>query len=257
MVRRDFAVARSYRFVFVLEAEGAVLGIAIYYFISETFPDDRSADLGGAESYFAFALVGVVLASVIGSSAVGLSRRVREEQLTGTLEAVLAQPVGNAGLAIGMAAYPFAFAGLRASAYLAVASLVLGVDLSEANWPGAVLVLAATTAAIGALGIVIGAAVLLIKRAELLTGLVLSGLAIAGGAYFPVSVLPSWLEAISTVLPTRLAYDGLRAALYEGSGWVEEAVALAAMGLVAIPLAVWLFGYAVRVGRRRATLTEY
>jgi hypothetical protein len=29
------------------------------------------------------------------------------------------------------------------------------------------------------------------------------------------------------------------------------------MGVVAIPLGVWLFGVALNVGRRRASLTEY
>jgi ABC-2 type transport system permease protein len=257
MLRRDYRIARSYRIALVLELVFALISIAIYYFISETFRDPGDADLGGADSYFDFAVVGVVLTTVLTASAVGLARRVREEQLTGTLEAVLSQPVRNAELAIGLAAYPFTFAALRAVVYLTLAGLLFGVDLSDADWLGAALVLVGLVATIGSLGVVLGAVVLLVKRAEVLTGLVMSALSFLGGAYFPVSVLPGWLETIATVMPTRLAYDGLRSALYEGSGWGPEAAILAAIGLASIPLGVWLFGVALEVGRRRASLTEY
>lgn len=257
LVRRDFTIARSYRAALALETVLGLLGIAVYYFISETFEGGPSADLGAAPSYFAFALVGVVLAVVIQTAAVSVARRIREEQLTGTLEAVVSQPVGNAELAMGMACYPFAFAAFRAIAYIAIAGLIADVDFSRTDWLGAALTLVATSLAIGAIGIALGALVLLIKRAEAATGGIVFLLGFLGGAYFPVSELPAGLRAISDVLPTRFAFDGLRAALYEGSGWDGDVIVLLGMGLVGIPFAVWLFGRALALAKSRALLSEY
>lgn len=257
LVRRDFLIARSYRTALGLETVLGLLGVAIYYFISETFEGAPSEKLAPAPTYFAFALVGVVLALVIQTAAVSVSRRIREEQLTGTLEAVVTQPVGNAELAMGMACYPFAFAALRAVAYIAIAGVLADVDFDRADWLGAALTLVATSLAIGAIGIALGAIVLLIKRAEVLVGAIVFLLSFAGGAYFPVSELPGFARTLSEALPTRLAFDGLRAALYEGSGWGDEVALLLAMGVVGIPLAVWLFGRALAMARARALLTAY
>jgi ABC-2 type transport system permease protein len=257
LVRRDFLIARSYRGALGLETLLGLLGVAVYYFISETFEGARSADLGPAPTYFAFALVGVVLAVVIQTAAVSVSRRIREEQLTGTLEAIVTQPVGNAELALGMACYPFAFAAVRAVVYIAVAGLIADVDFGRADWLGAAVTLTATAVAIGAIGIALGAVVLLIKRAEVLTGTIVFLMSFAGGAYFPVSELPGVVRAVSEALPTRLAFDGLRSALYEGSGWGDEVVVLLAMGVVGMPLAVWVFGRALALAKSRALLTEY
>jgi ABC-type multidrug transport system permease subunit len=191
------------------------------------------------------------------SATVTLARRIREAQLTGTLEATLAQPVRNGELALGLAVYPFAFAALRAIGYVAIAALVLDADFSRADWLGSVLVLAGTALTMSALGMLVAAAVLLVKRAEAVTGLFTFALSFLAGAWFPVAVLPGWAKAIATVVPTRIALDGLRSALYQGQDWAGPAAALAAIGVLAIPLGVWLFGRAIETGRDRATLTEY
>ena len=36
---------------------------------------------------------------------------------------------------------------------------------------------------------------------------------------FPLGVLPGWLEFMGKLLPTRFAFDGVRAALFEGAAW--------------------------------------
>ena len=71
VARRDLSMTRSYRLGYLLEAGSALLGVSIYYFISETFRSADAEDLNGAPSYFAFALVGVVLTLIIQSSTIG------------------------------------------------------------------------------------------------------------------------------------------------------------------------------------------
>jgi ABC-2 type transport system permease protein len=201
--------------------------------------------------------VGIVISTVVQSAALAVARRLREEQLTGTLEAIAGQPLRDAELALGLAGYPFLFSGVRAIAYLVVAGLLFGVSFSETDWLGLVAVLISSSAFVIGLGLVIAAFVLLIKRAESIAALITFGLAFLGGAFFPVQVFPAWLEAIAQITPTRLAYDGTRAALYTGEGWGDDAAILLLVAVAVVPIGIWAFGAALRRQRRKGTLGEY
>jgi len=141
--------------------------------------------------------------------------------------------------------------------YLLVAGVVLGVDFSAADWLGVAAMLVTTTAFLAGLGLLIAALVLVVRQAEPVAALATFGLAFLGGAFFPVAVLPDAFEALSRLTPTRLAYDGMRAALYRGDGWGGDAALLLVTTAVTVPLGIWLFSRALRAQRRRGTLAEY
>lgn len=257
LVRRDFRITRSYPFAFLSDLFFGALNLVVFYFISETFAGASTAPLQGAGSYFAFAAVGVALTTVIQGASVGLARQVREEQLTGTLEALTAQPTSASELSLGLAGFPFLFAMVRAVLYMALAAPWLDIDASTVSWTGLVVVFLATAAAVTAIGVALGALVLVFKRSEGLVALVTFGLGALGGALFPVSKLPATLETLSYAVPTRPAFDGVRAALFRGEDWAGSALGLAIFAAAALPLAVWLFGAALDMTRRRGSLSQY
>jgi ABC-2 type transport system permease protein len=255
LIRRDYLVARSYRVAFLLDIVFGIISLLIYFFISRTFEDASSARLAGAPSYFAFAAVGVALSLVVQAASARLAQRIREEQLTGALELLVAQPVTAVELALGLAGFHFLFAALRAVVYLLAAGFVLSADFSRADWLGFVTVLVAAAVAMAALGIVFAALVLVLKRAELLVAVLTVALALLGGAYFPLEVLPGWLQPLADVLPTTFAFDGVRAALYRGEGWAMPAVELGAFSAVGLPVAIGVFRLALDLARRLGSLS--
>jgi len=105
LVRRDYLVQRSYRLAFVLDLFYGIANLLVFYFISQTFTDVTTADLSGAPSYFAFASIGIAITIVLQAASGGLAHRIREEQLTGTLEALTAQPITVPELSFGLAAF--------------------------------------------------------------------------------------------------------------------------------------------------------
>jgi len=257
LVRRDYLVGRSYRLSLVLDPFFGVLNLLVYYFITKTFPQATTVALGGAPSYFAFAAVGVALSLVVQEASYRVASRVREEQLTGTLEALVAQPITAFELSLGMAGFYLLFAMMRAALYLTVAGVWLGVDFGEADWLGFAAMLAATAAAMLGIGIALAALVLLLRRAEVVVGIVTLLLALAGGAFFPVEVLPGTLQSISAVVPSRFAYDGVRSALFEGQGWAGDAARLMLFAIAGLPLAVLAFKGALLRAKKRGTLATY
>ena len=257
LARRDLLIAASYRLWFVLEAAYGVLGLLLYYFISRTFEDVSSSDLGDAPSYFAFAAVGVVVGTVIVATTSGVGSRMREEQTTGTLEALASTPVGPIELSVGLVGFPFLFASVQAMFYLAVASIFLGLDVSNASWPGLVVVLFVSGLALAPIGVLAGAAVLVFKRGQLVAGAIVYLMTIVGGMLFPVTVLPDWLQSLAQLVPLTYAFDGARDALFTGSGWETDAAVLAIWAVILWPLALFVFDRAGAYARRAGSLSEY
>jgi ABC-2 type transport system permease protein len=257
LIRRDYVIARSYRLAFFLDLVFGVLNLIIFYFISKTFGSQPTTKLDGAPTYFAFAALGISVMVVMEAASIGLANRLREEQLTGTLEALVTQPVAAVELALGLTGYPFLFAMSRAAFYVLVSAAFLGVDVRQTSWLGFVLMLSVTGAALAAIGIFLGAVVLVVKRSRVIASIVTFGLGLFGGAFFPLSVLPSWLRPFGKIAPTRFAFDGLRAAVFRGSGWGHDLFALALFSAVALPVAVWLFSAALRAVRRSGSLLQY
>ena len=257
VVRRDFLIRTSYRGAFIFETFFGVMNLLVFYFISKTLRTPAEADLGGAPDYFAFVAVGATITLVVQAASVALARRIREEQLSGTLELLTIQPIHPNEIALGFASFPFLFGTLRASLYLLFAQLALGVDLSEASWIGFVLLLLATGTTLSTVGIVMGALTLIVKRAEALAPIAALFLGLGGGAFFPISVLPGWLQPIGYALPTRWIFGGIREALFVGHGWSGELYALAAFTAVAMPLALMTFAAAFRRARKTGSLSQY
>jgi ABC-2 type transport system permease protein len=257
LARRDFLTTRSYKLSFVLEVFFGVVELAVYFFISQIIGDVTSESLHGAPSYFAFAAVGVIMAALLSAATTSIALRLREEQLAGTMEVLAAQPVTSLELCVGIVSFPFAYSAVRAALYLLVAAFWMNLDVSQTSWAGVATMLAATALGLSPLGILSGALVVLYKRGSLLGGTLVYAMTIIGGAVFPISVLPDWLEWIGRLMPVRFAFDGVRAALFSGGGWGDDALALAAFGVVLAPLSLLAFAFALDRAKKTGSLSEY
>ena len=257
IVRRDFLISASYRGTFVLDALFGMIGLLVYYYISQVLRPEPGEELGGAPSYFAFAAVGVTVTAVVQAASASLARRIREEQLTGTLEALVTQPLSSSEIAGGFAAFPFVFASARACVYLLAAAAWLGLDLGRTDWGGFLALILLTGLSLSSLGIALGALTLTFKKAEAFVSLLTLGLGLGGGAFFPVSALPPWAEPVAERLPTRWVFDGIREALFLGGGWGSEARALVLFSVIFLPLSLLAFSAALARARARGTLGEY
>lgn len=256
LVRRDYLITRSYKLAFVLDTFFGLMNLVTFYFISRLF-EGAPTGLGTAPDYFSFAAVGVAIALVVQAASVGLARRLREEQLVGTFELLTVQPISASALALGSAGFPFAFAMVRAVFYLALAGLLLRLNVTQTEWPGLILLLGLTAMALMPIGIALGALVIIFKRGEVLAGVLTFGLGLISGALFPVAELPSWLAGVGRVMPTRYALEGIRDALFAGEGYARDTLILSLFGLVGFPCAILLFDHSLSWARRRGTLSHY
>jgi ABC-2 type transport system permease protein len=124
------------------------------------------------------------------------------------------------------------------------ARVVFGVRI-EGSFLGFVCVCAAFSLMTASFGLMVAA---LGKTAEATRGLavlVTLLLVMLGGAWVPTFVFPRWLQAITVVIPTRWAMDGLDNVVWRGLGFGSVALPIALM------MATTLACYAVAVMRFR------
>jgi ABC-2 type transport system permease protein len=104
------------------------------------------------------------------------------------------------------------------------------------------------------------AAVVLVKQTNAGATLVITGVTLLAGVYFPISLLPEWIRWASDVQPFTPAVDLLRnllvgTSLRDAPG--VEVAKLVGFTLVTLPLALLLLRSAVERSRRRGTIIEY
>ena len=85
-------------------------------------------------------------------------------------------------------------------------------------------------------------------------------LLLISGVYFPISVLPAWMQPLSHLSPATYVLSGIRDVLLRhptGTIMLHTLVPLAVIGMLTVPLGFWVFSwaehYAKRTGRLKRT----
>jgi ABC-2 type transport system permease protein len=257
---RDRQTALSYRAASILSVVASGVNILGAFFLSRAIGTAGSgmlASYGG--SYFGFVIIGIAFANFMALGLGGISTRVREGQMMGTLELMLLSPnrVGVLLLSSSLWSHVVSFGSLLI--YL-VAGALLGMDLGHANVPMALLSLALAIVSFNALGLLAAAFVIVLKQGNPVTWLVGTASVLLSGVLYPVSVLPAWLRDLGQLLPLTQALELLRRSILNGEGiatlW-EPFLALVFLTAVLLPLGLYACHFAVRMAQTDGSLTQY
>jgi ABC-2 type transport system permease protein len=256
VLRRDLHVYMSYRIRLVSQVLTSLFSLTLFYYVS------RLVHLRGFNSpsvYFAFVVVGLALVSVMYSCFL-IPEYVRQELVAGTFDRLVLSPFGAVRGVIAMSVFPLILSFVLALFTIALGCLVFGLHLHWSNVPLALPAIALALLAFLPFGLLFGALTLVIKQGNVGTSWVIALMALTGGVYFPVSVLPAWMEQVSRLQPFTPATGVLRNLLVDTpqTGAAGPALLkLAVFAAVLLPLSVFLLSTAIRVGQRRATILEY
>jgi ABC-type polysaccharide/polyol phosphate export permease len=258
-VRRDWVVTRSYRFPFLISLVTSVVMLLVLHQIGklvDASPHARSSDLG--DGYFAYVLVGMAVLGVVHSALQSFATKLREEQTTGTLEALLATPASPSVVILGSAAYDLVQA-VATGVILVLFGLTTGIHvvLTPLSLLITLLALLGLVGLFAALGVAVAAFTVVYKRGSTLTALVTGGLALLGGVYFPIALLPQPFRFLAEILPFTWGVDALRRALLFGQVDALKTAGMIISAVVTLPVALWLFKVAVTHARRMGSLAQY
>ena len=180
------------------------------------------------------------------------------ERWEGTLEYTMMAPISRVTHLLGMTAFAVIYAGLRFLLMLGVCAVAFHLDLSKANVPGALLILAASTLSLVGLGLM-GACMPLMspEKGSQMTGIIEALLLMVSGIYYPIEVLPTVLQYAAKVSPITYTLRGMRACLIDGIGMAEVWAyvwPLLIVGAVLVPAGIQVFAIAERYCKRNGTL---
>src|SRR6266550_3413400 len=161
------------------------------------------------------------------------------ERWEGTIEYTFMAPISRPVHLIGMGVYAVLYGLLRAAAIFVAIVLFIGIHLPHANYPAALALLSLISPE---------------KGAQL--GFVAQGLMlVVSGVYYPVSVLPDWMQWISKISPATYSLRAIRHSILDGTGvaWVDV-WPLLVIGAACIPLGLRIFSLGETYAKRHGKL---
>jgi ABC-2 type transport system permease protein len=180
------------------------------------------------------------------------------ERWEGTIEYTLMAPITRLTHLAGHTMFAVVYSMFHTAVILIVCSIFFEIDLSKANLIGGAVVLLVGSVSFIGFG-VIGAILPLLfpEKGQQMTHVIISLLLLVSGVYYPVSVLPKWLQVFAEYSPATYVLAGTRAALLNGAATIElweYLLPLIIMGFIMIPVGLWLFRAAEQYAKRSGKL---
>ncbi|MBN1978389.1 MAG: ABC transporter ATP-binding protein/permease [Anaerolineae bacterium] len=260
-LRRDFKMQMSYRLSFVLQFFGMLFSSSSFYFVSQLLGASAAQQMSSyGGDYFSFVLIGIAFVGYQGVALHAFSGVVQSAQSAGTLEAMLVTPTRLSTILFSSSLWNFVFTSFRVLLYILMGMLVFGADLRRANVLAGLVILCLTIVTLSGIGILSACFVLVFKRGNPVDFVFGSLSSLLGGVYYPVQVLPDWLQVLARFFPLTYSLEAMRRALLAGASladlWREIAV-LVAFSVLLLPLSLFAFRYAVRRAKRDGSLTQF
>jgi ABC-2 type transport system permease protein len=246
---------------FAISMVDSVVFLVFFYFLSKIVGKEEASDLvryGG--NYLAFVVIGLAFARYFQLTLKMFADSVREAQQSGCLEAMMSSQTDSLSIVLMSSFYGLISGAVQLLLILIAGSLILGVDFSQMNVLATIMVFILSILSFVAFGVLSAGFILWLKRGDPFTWILGGVGSMVGGAYFPVQVLPSWLQKISFLIPITYSLDALRLTMLRGYSVRMVARPLLILGLMAtvlLPISLTVFAAMVRKGRKEGTLTQY
>ncbi len=254
-------LAFSYRLNFVSRYIAPLTSIIFFYFLAQVFrPSANSVLRNYGGDYFAFLLLGGAFSVYLSLCLRIFSEQLREELLLGTLEPLVVTATPMTLSLLGTSIWSVLEGTLIAVLQLAAGAIFLGADFSHANWLSVLVVSAISIVCLVAWGILSASFTIVFKRSDPINWLVGAVTYVFSGVFFPIAILPPWLQVISYLIPLTYALEAMRGAMLVGHTLGELGlpfIALVIFTAVMLPLSIFSLQRAINYLRETGSLSHY
>jgi ABC-2 type transport system permease protein len=157
-----------------------------------------------------------------------------------------------------MGVFAIAYGIVRAVFLFLVVAFFFDLEMPRADFVSALVVLGVASVSFVGIGMMTAVMPLISPEKGVQLGFIAQGvLLVISGVYYPVDVLPGWMQAASTISPATYALEGIRHAIVDGASvsavW-DEIWPLIIIGVVTIPLGLEVFRRGERYAKRHGKL---
>jgi len=257
-IARDFVSEVSYRLAFLLQVFGILLSLLAFFFVTKMI-DPQAEGLDGIPP-FEWMLVGLAFQFYFSTALFAFASKIRQEQMMGTLEAMLVSPTPTSLVVFASAAWDFTYGGIRIMLYLLFATFIFGVQL---HWEGfgalAIGVTLTLLSSVG-MGILSASFIIYFKRGDPINYLLSGMTTFLGTVFFPIEQLPEWIRPASDFLPITWSLRIVRGTLLQGKTFADlqgELASLAIITAILLPTGLFFSRFAIRRAKREGSLIQY
>ena len=203
-------------------------------------------------------LIGAVIWSYLGILFEILTQTVGWERWEGTIEYTFMAPLSRAVHLLGMGAFAVVYGLLRTALLFGAIASFFSLQLDRADFWSAFVVLAVASISFLGVGVMTAVFPLISPEKGTQLGFIAQGLLLViSGVYYPVSVLPEWMQKLSTISPATYTLEGCRKAILDGATPAQvwpQIWPLILIGVVAVPLGLFVFNRGERHAKRHGRL---
>jgi ABC-2 type transport system permease protein len=190
-------------------------------------------------------LIGAVVWSYLGIVFELLIETIAWERWEGTIEYTFMSPLTRAVHLLGTGLFAIFYGLVRATIVFVTIAAFFGLHMPNANFVSALVLIAVASISFVGIGMMTAVLPLISPEKGTQFGYVAQGLMlVVSGVYYPVSVLPEFMQWIATVSPATYALRGMRDAILDGAGlgavW-GDIWPMIIIGVVSVPLGIWVF----------------
>ncbi|MEM2850003.1 MAG: ABC transporter permease [Candidatus Bathyarchaeia archaeon] len=263
-VVRDFKVWWTYKFWLLLDISGMVLFVVTYYLFSLITTSQQVQEAGYViGGYFTFALIGIAFQQYVHFAVQSINESIREEQWNGTMETILSTATDFRIFLLGEVCFSFIV-----SSALLLMSLLVGFILGARFYvtPSSILTAIILTILLIVshmdIGILSTGVIMKVKQGSPVTWAFSWLSQLVSGVFYPLKLLPWYLEWVGKAFPLTYSLDGIRLCLQSGRDLtspviISNIVSLVIFIIVATPIALYVFKIGYDAARRDGSLGQY
>ncbi|MCM8780519.1 MAG: ABC transporter permease [Candidatus Omnitrophica bacterium] len=260
-LKKDFLLESSYRISFLFNMFGVLMSVLGYFFIDKLFGQRIVGHLQEfGVSYFSYVLLGMAFFNYIGVGLGSFSARIRAEQYMGTLEAILMTPTSGSVVLFSMALWNLFMATMDMVVYIILGASLFKIDFSHINIFSTVVTSILTLVCFSSLGIISASFIMVFKQGNPVGWVINQMEGLLGGVYFPITVLPSWLQIVAKFFPITYSIRAIQLAVYRGYSVIQlikEIIFLSCFCILLLPLSLIFFRYALKKVKKQGSLAQY
>ena len=260
LIRASWLTAISYRVQMILSLVSTWVTVIPVFFIAGAL-QPTMADIirDEGQQYFAFMLIGAFGVSLVSTCVAALPSAVQGGISSGFLESLLMTRAPRLSILAGISGYPILWTVFRGMV-MVFAGWLIGARVAWEGLLPALLVIGLIVCIHWSIGLFGAAMIMAFRTTGPLSSTVVVLSTLLGGAYYPTTVIPSWLERLAALVPASYGFRALRRVLLDGASLADvrrDAMILAGIAAVLLLLGSLTFRVSLNYARRAGSLGHY
>jgi len=260
VAKRDFLIWKSYRFASFLNIFVIYVQVLIMYYVSKTINVGSIRIKDYNEKYIPFFFIGIVLTGYFLSALQKFSLKIKREQIIGTFEAVISTPISNFSFISGLAIWDFLWGGIQVFVYFLLGAFFFNFQFGIVHFMSFALVLTLGMISFISFAIISASFSIYFKKTDPFNLLFAAAMSSLSGAYFPITLLPDYLQRMAKFIPLTYVLDASRLIFLKGyhvNLLKNQIVTLLAFCIILFPFSIAIFNLVIKQAMRDGTLSQY